>query len=751
MVISIGVKTVAFLPLLLLCCLASSCKRGNQTGREVRNPEDDYFTTKPTLSPELLKNNLAEEPTEFLKSQAQSPIHWQPYTPKVLIDAENAQRLIFVLVGATAFPESRLVAEAIAESEAEAINTNYIPVLADAELDPSLMETCDIFASERRVPTAFPVAFILTHEGNLVHNLSINFSEPETIAAQFRRSHEIITLIQKDFRYIIEDSRHNNETRLKNLLSFRDAGAKDGPESETDRESEPQATTNLTRKDYYRATQRLLDLYDALNRDFDNAGGIPPGDLVSLLAQVAAHPGAPSRLQAAAPMATRDVLDKIVRSALCDPLDSFFFARRASPNYSIPVFAKNLSIQSELLAALALSPTTAPTLRAERELVAALMKERVTSRSVWSLQEALPNYTWSEEELQEILTEEEYKHAEQAFELLALGNIPKGEDPLGVYFRRNTLGLAKSQEELAEATGLTSAESNRLLQTLISKIAAKRSERLQTNARLLTETREVIGSQAQLLGALSKSATVRPTDPKREAVEALATSLMSSFRSPEGKLLRTLPESGERQIPALAIDYIRVADALLDYYQFSGNTDALVSTKELVGEVLDGFLDEDGYLFERPAQDRIVSIPNYNHTMVFGASTWGLGLSVLNRTASLGFSHPRLEAAIVAMTEHLDKVTMDFAFLHTDYLLNAILHQPRLVLLVSQEERATFREKLSSLKFASILVVAEGAATSELPKLGDQSAILLQNGAIIQSWNRSAKVPRDLADYLSKN
>lgn len=725
----------------------TSCRKESNEDAQVEKQKEAYFTTSPVLPPNLLENQLGNEATEFLKSQAGSAIHWQPYTPQVLADAEQAQRLLFVLVGSTAYPESRFAAELLAEEEADSINEAFVPVLVDLELDPYLRDIGSILATEQAISTSFPYAFFMTHEGNLVTFFPFPSPEPANVLDVFRSSRGVVSLIQEEsFRYLIENSRSDNEKRTRRLQTFVFPNDKQKDGEETDL-----AMKEHSRQDIFQAAQRLLDLYDPVDRDFDNLGGVLPAELLSTLIHVSAHPAAPRRLSSGAPRATHETLNLLIRAAVRDPLDGYFFVRRASPSYAIPIYAKQLPTQSELLTALALTESTELFLYAEEQLLQALQEDTMTSRSTRTLAEARQAYTWSKPALDNLLNEEEYALALQAFKLAELGNIPNGDDPLGVYFRKNSLGLKKSPTELAKAVGLPREKSDLLLASVLTKLAQNREERLLKNGTLLNETVKTLKTQGQLLGALSQSNRVRPSPDKRAQADQIAASLIADYRSPDGGLRRVPTGSEARSLPAQAIDYVRAADGLLKYYRLSGDPEALSFVKAIVGELLDHFLDDDGYLFEKPFENRVLGLPVYNTTMLFESSTWGLGLSILNQVASLGFEHPRLEEACAAMGTFLDEVTIRAPLLHLDHLVNRILHQPRLVILTSEGNLEALRKRLSAPEFESILLVAEGPATSKLPPLDGQAAILIQNGETVQSWSRVSRIPDDLKDYLSEN
>jgi uncharacterized protein YyaL (SSP411 family) len=736
----------------------TSCKESSPQKSSTSTEEESFFTTAPAPPAELSSNNLAQEPTEFLKSQADSPIHWQPFTPKVLEYAEQSQRVIFIYIGSTTYPQSRFAAEALADSHAAQINENYVPVLADTELDPSIAEICNIVSVEQGKPVSFPFALWLSHEGNPIHHFAFGRGETDAYSEQFERSHATIVRVREEStRYVVENSHLNNEKRVERLLDnllARKEGEENG-QGDDATPSTPEESENPTysRSDFFRAAQDLASFYDEVAGDFDNTGGIPPANLTFSLTQVASHPAAPSRLRDTALSACRNTLDNLVQTPLRDPLDNYFFVRRNVRSYAVPTFVKHISTQANMLSAIAGTEKTPALHLAETKLLQALQSDPFTSRSVKTIETAREAFTWSEDSVAELLTDEEFAVAESAFQLSTLGNVSSADDPGRIYFRRNTLGLRKFGQELATATGLSISASKELLASAVKKIAAARNETLEEGGERLTENLRTLSNQALLLSALSTSQAASPSSEKLSRVQELAETLMSDFRSENGSLMRIQGEASPRRVPACAFDYATLITALLDYHAITWQPEILTTAQELTTELLDQYLDDNNLLAEQPASRRIVQFPVYSGSMIFGESTWGLALGVFNRMDSLGFEHPKLADAQATMSQSISKGTINVPLIHTDYLRNAIITRDQLVLLISTQiptsEAAELRQSLAAPQYASIFAVTEGFAS--LPELGNNEASLIRAGEVVRNWDQIATISEDLTDYLSQN
>ena len=87
------------------------------------------------ISPELRGNGLGAMPGAVYQSQADSPIHWQPWTKDTLQRAKDARRLLFCVIAMPQQPGFQKVLAALAKdpSAVAAINEHYVPILIDGD------------------------------------------------------------------------------------------------------------------------------------------------------------------------------------------------------------------------------------------------------------------------------------------------------------------------------------------------------------------------------------------------------------------------------------------------------------------------------------------------------------------------------------------------------------------------------------------------------------------------------------------
>ena len=732
-----------FQKILLLFALfhsLTSCRSNKEENEQTGKESTEFFTVPPEKVAELTSNQMAKEPSNFLRSQSSSPIHWQPWTPEILDLAERSQRLIFVFVGATSYPRSQILAELLEAKFAAEINEKYVPVLADTEIDPALALVCNALSGERGEAIAFPFLMWLSHEGNPVAWIPVTEQTEENLLLGFRRAQNTVeAILDKSPRYVVENSRYDNERRLTNIES-------------TMTQSKEQELDPLTKSDLFITAQSLSDLYDPLEKTFDNTGGIPPGNLITTLARIAAHPTTPTRLKKDAQTASKESVELLVESAIYDPLDSYFFSRRNSRSFAVPALSKTLKTQAEMLSAMASSPSTPASKRAIAAMLKELEEKPVATYSLYPSETNDLAFFWSINAIENLLTQDELAVAKVAFQLKSLGNIPSSDDPRRNYFRRNSLGLEFFGSELARKARKSQPETERLLASAIEKLSARRTEILKTTNALLSEDSPTLGPKARLLTALVRAYTTSPQSSNLVFLNKTGQEILSDYTGEEGRLFRTSTSEDLRAAPAFAYDYAVTIEALLEWYRVTWDSDLLDKASQLTTILLENYLDDNNYLMEAQVEKYPLPIPMHNIRMVFGPSTWGIAYGVFQRMSALGYEHPKLTDAIQAPKAILQGSLRNSPVVHTDYLLNAFNTLDGYALLVSdnQKENQSLRLALARPEFDSVFTFLKTPNSKNLPSIGNNAAILLKDGEAIRTFKSSSAILAGLRAQLAR-
>ena len=196
--------------------LATACK--NNSPKDNSKDESRFFESPPKAVPALTENGLSNEPTDFLRSQAASMINWQPWTEKAIENAELSQRLLLLVVGSATDQKTIRVCKLLENEFSDHINKNYVPVLADIELNPDLALSCYALSRENNTSIDYPFFLWLSHERHPVAWTAITESEEDDILERYRSAHKLTDVIsEKSQRYVVENSRYDNNRRLQTL------------------------------------------------------------------------------------------------------------------------------------------------------------------------------------------------------------------------------------------------------------------------------------------------------------------------------------------------------------------------------------------------------------------------------------------------------------------------------------------------------------------------------------------------------
>ncbi|MBK1832707.1 DUF255 domain-containing protein [Roseibacillus ishigakijimensis] len=712
---------ICLLPLLL-----TSCRDKTPAPSSESKKEESFFSTPVETVDQLKQNRLAEEPTVFLRSQAESAIHWQAWTPEVLSIAEKSQRLIFLCLGSGNHRESAQFVEHLATDHAGTLNEEFVPVLADTAVDPALALMSHQLSSEIGKPISFPFLLWLSHEGNPVGWAPLDNQSLESQLTGFRRAAEVVQAVQeKSKRYVIENSRRDNAQRLERIQKvYQDSFAEEENE--------------MSRGMLFLTMQALTDLHDPLSHTFDNTGGIPPGNLLTTLGRLTDHPACPQRLREKTKEALVDASIHLVTSAVRDPLDGTFFARRGSHSFAVPVLSKEPETQAEMLSALASVPPHLEGERALRQLLASEEASPLTTRHVKLKKDGQLGYFWNVSDLQEFLSESEMKVAESAFELRSLGNVPKGDDPEGRFFRLNSLGLKRTDSELAEATGYSITEAEEILARLQEKLLAKRQERLAEHEALFVEDRVGLASLARQLTALTRAHQVAPEAAPLALIEKVGQTITSQYLHSGDQLWRFPHKDNLRAIPGSAFDYAVTLEALLAWHRLTWEEELLLTCQKLAHTLVSQFSDRNHFLTEQTKESPLHVFPVYGNQMIFGPSTWGTSYGALTHLQNLALAPEGTSEMLAAITPILQASLQRFPVIHTDFLHAAVSHLENRVLILSPtlepSAMAELRGQLATAEFDAVRALPAPKSWPGLPQPEGKAAILLAGGEVVAEF-----------------
>jgi uncharacterized protein YyaL (SSP411 family) len=607
-------KILRLAPILLSLGLAA-CEGQKEAARKERFNKDNFFSgIEKTGAVAELENEMAGAETDFLRSFATDSIPWQHWDSSILEKASNCQAPVFLLVGSSLGGDSRPVGQEISETpELRAlIADQFVCSVADIHAHPELGILADHLSSEMNRPTSFPTLIWMSHEGAPIAWIPISGLSGRELGIVFKNAAAMVSKIWlESSEYAVNNSRSDNRNR-QNSFEY--------PVSENATEEQDRA------KIFGSQTRQLSSLYSAGDRDLDFIGALLPTSSLELLALGSITNAVTEEVNERCLRATIEVIEEILKGALKDHLDGSYFYARRTTDWSLPSFSKSIITQAKVIHML----IQAGSATGRQDFIDEALRLLDILQSDWleksrvqvttaGDQDVPGKFLWNWSTLEKVIGRDLVPFAAAAFSLDKDGNIPSEVDPLGTFFRLNSLRSRISISDLAIELGLTEPETQKTLSEVKSKMLAYREKK----AQFVTESVITCTDFALILRAWTAAAVVSNNHSDLlEKARSLADRLSQEFIDSEKGLSRLPLRSGF--IPARASDYGAAAIALNELYQITLNPDYIKLSKELIDEAFEKLQCDNGLVSEAPSQDRVIPLEIIQPRMIFSDSSLGL-------------------------------------------------------------------------------------------------------------------------------
>jgi len=628
-----------------------------------RKPKGEVSVAPPkvvTIAPELDSNNLSAIPSAVYRTQAASPIHWQPWTKETLERAKAANRMVFAVVAMPQQPSFQGVLASLAKDQAlvSTINNTYVPVLIDGDASREIgLLTSDLCAEIRR-GIQMPLLLWMSPEGNPVAWIPAPNAGSE-IAELFNQSHVLVSgSWQNSPDYVLKNSALDNVGRRMRIAERKNA----------------KVMSSQPGDDAVRSVRQLASLYDPYSRAFDEVGGLFPAGALELLSTAAVHPGLPPEVRARCLETTRDLLKDLLPSAMFDPLEGGLFCARSGPSWSLPSFDRDSITQSRgAVALLDAARATGDPLASARALglIAFAEKNYQTSEGLFSLglseETNKAHWLWSVEEIEKELPPADAAMWIKATGMKGLGNLPSEVDPRREHFRSNSLGLAKSIADLAAENSQSVEEFSQrfdaVRKTLLKARTARSGQASKDDTSHAGATFRMVSAYASAFGVTG--------DPKyREKAVALLEKSREAFSS--GPKLRLFTKDAPPSIgEGRAFLYGLAIQSAIDVSAITSDNKWVLWSEDLATTAAELFTGAD-FLKECPDDARIIDLPVTDLVMLFDDSTAGL---VSFAECRLAERERPLVASFSQLATPLPTYAMDRPILHTDLLQATIARE----------------------------------------------------------------------------
>jgi uncharacterized protein len=638
-----------------------------------RAQSDDQQADKPAakIGPELLSNQLGALPGAIPRSQALSPIRWQPWTKETLARAKDAQRLVLCVIVIPQQPGFLGALQALAAdpSMVDTINNYYVPVLVDGDASREMgILTSDLCAEINR-GLNLPLFVWMTHEANPVAWIPMATHEPMTVRDLFSQSHTMVSQMWEDApEYVVTNSALDNANRRARIQQRKNV----------------KVMSEQPEVDVVRCLRQLASLYDPYSRSFDETGGLFPSSSLELLSSAAIQSGLPQEVRERCLATARELLKDLLPSPMFDPLDGGVFSSRRGPSWSLPAFIRECPSQARVAVALLEAyRATGNTQALEKALglIAFAEKEYATPEGLFSVglvpETPAESWMWRVEEIRKLLAPEDAEWWIKATGMEGLGNLPSEVDPRREFFRGNTLGLAKSVAELA-------ADQGQSLEAFAPRFEAVKTRLLEERTRRAGKRQRDECAHApstmRMVSAYAAAFTATGEDAYREKAVLLLQTARGAFAV--GPHLRIFAQEAPPSVGAArAFLYALTLQSVLDVAAITSDDQWLVWAEDLATTAAELFT-HDEFLKECPEEARLIDLPVTDLVMLFDDSTAGLISMAECRLAEIG--RPLLPS-FSKLALPLPDYAVQRPVLHTDLLLATVARHFRITALYGDD------------------------------------------------------------------
>ncbi len=645
---------------------------------------------------ELKSNGIGALPGAIYRSQADSPIHWQPLTKETLERAKDSRRLLFCVIAMPQQPGFQKVLASLdknAQTVAE-INATYVPVLIDGDASREMgLVTADLCAEIKR-PLQLPLFLWMTYEGNPVAWIPVK-QEGVKVLDLFNQSHNMISLMWEDdlkqmskeggTSYVLKNSAIDNANRRARLQERKIS----------------KVMSEQPARDVVRSVRQLASLYDPYSRSFDETGGLFPSGALELLATAAVRPGLPADVRARSLETTRELLKDLLPSAMFDPLDGGVFSSRSGNSWALPSFTRDCPGQARVVVGLLESYRATGETRALTNalgLIGYAEKNYATAEGLFSMgftpETDLEKWMWSVEDVKTALGPQDSAWWIKATGMKGLGNLPSEADPRREFFRGNTFGLMQSVPEIAADLGLPVEEFTPRFDAARAKLLAIRNQRI---GNILRDENSHAGASFRMVSAYAAAYSATGDEKYRAKAVALLNRCRQVFSS--GPKLRMFASDAPASISAgRAFLYGLALQSVIDVAAITSDEQWLVWSEDLATTAAELFTG-NSFLKECPDEAKLIDLPVTDLVMLFDDSTAGLvslaesRLQQIGRPLVLGFSE---------LATPMPTYAMDRPILHTDLLLATLTRHYRVTAVVGAAVNPELKSAVERLPLRSV-------------------------------------------------
>ena len=521
-------------------------------------------------------NSLAKAASPYLRSAMHQPIHWYEWGEEAFAAAKRENKPMLLDIGAVWCHWCHVMdRESYDDPEvAQIVNDNFIAVKVDRDERPDIDSRYQVAVSSISGQGGWPLTAFLTPDGKPFYGGTYFPPDDHWGRPGFKR---VLLSIANAYR-----EKHGDVVEQAKMVE----GAISHAESFTGRSAQfsPRVIDAIVKS--------ALQMFDSTNGGFGQAPKFPHPAVLDLLIERYAQTGNEELHEVFA-----TTLERMANGGVYDQLAGGFHRYSVDERWVVPHFEKMCYDNSELLKNYvhAYQATGSEFFAAIARDIIRWMDEWLSNRehggfyasqdADYSLEDDGDYFTWTVQEAQEVLTEEEAKIACLYYDINEVGEMHHNP-------AKNVLYVRASVEEIARRLNLAPERVQELLNSAKKKMYAARLKRPTP----YVDKTVYVGWNALCVSAYLEAAKVLALDHARRFALHSLDRVLSEGWQPESGLRHVIAYSdahaGGRIIPGVLDDYAFISLACLDAYEATGDLSYFKFAKRIADAMLEKFFDQ---------------------------------------------------------------------------------------------------------------------------------------------------------------
>jgi uncharacterized protein YyaL (SSP411 family) len=569
-------------------------------------------------------NRLIKETSPYLLQHAHNPVDWHPWGDEALERARKEDKPILLSIGYSACHWCHVMERECFENEeiARLMNENFVNIKVDREERPDLDAIYMDALQAMSGGGGWPMTVFLTPQGKPFYGGT--YFPPEERHGMMGFPRVLQTLAQA-----YKTRKSDLESAAEEVIAHLNQAAK-----------VPGGVEPLHDGMLDSAYIVVKAAFDSQNAGFGSAPKFPQPMVLEFLLRYYHCCNEKHAL-----LMVERTLERMASGGIYDQIGGGFHRYSVDSRWLVPHFEKMLYDNAQL-SRLYLHAYQATGNRLYRriaqETLDYVLREMTDKEGgFYSTQDADSEgvegkyFTWTPEEVKEVLGEDDGELVSRYFGITEQGNF-EGE---------NVLSQVIEIEKLAEEVGLTPEELEASIDLAKVSLLQRRAQRVPPHR----DEKVLANWNGLMLAGLAEAAAVLNREEYLEAAISNATFLMQALR--EGKLLKHSYKDGQARGDGYLQDYALLCEGLLSLYEATFQERWLKAAVDLGDAIVDRFWDETQGFFYDTAYDQetlIVRPRNiFDNVLPSGSSAAAF---VLIRLAKLTNNNEYERLATVAMS-----------------------------------------------------------------------------------------------------